>query len=76
MTELSRCGGDLEQIWTKLVKCVDDFGGVVQQRRFSRNMFVPKITVFDTRFLGRSKATKSGLLHGKRKRDDSNNKWK
>ena len=51
MTELSRCGGDLEQIWIKLVKCVDDFGGVVQQRRFSRNMFVPKITVFDTRFI-------------------------
>ena len=54
MTELSRCGGDLEQIWTKLVKCVDDFGGVVQQRRFSRNMFVPKITVFDTRFINDS----------------------
>ena len=54
MTELSRCGGDLEQIWIKLVKCVDDFGGVVQQRRFSRNMFVPKITVFDTRFINDS----------------------
>ena len=31
MTELSRCGGDLEQTWIKLVKCVDDFGGLVQQ---------------------------------------------
>ena len=57
MTELSRCGGDLEQIWIKLVKCVDDFGGVVQQRRFSRNMFVPKITVFDTRFINDSVTT-------------------
>ena len=62
MTELSRCGGDLEQIWTKLVKCVDDFGGVVQQRRFSRNMFVPKITVFDTRFIKINK--------GMRRQDD------
>ena len=48
MTELSRCGGDLEQIWIKLVKCVDDFGGVVQQAVGFHVYVCPKINGFLT----------------------------